>query len=187
MRVSHFFPYWYVLWYITVFANSTLNWIDEPQTIQHYSSLPNLWEDSFQSGWQDTKKIIVEVKCTSQRSSTQLFACPSSYIFSQCFAPPPSLWSLFSFAVLKFRPLATFSWNRICLSFQYSTHKRDKNRRKLQKCFNFLGLRLSSKYRCIRRYWCYEIQMYEIVFWLTQLPGPCFYPRNVFLRLHIFS
>ena len=68
---------------------------------------------------------------------------------------PPSLWSLFHFAVLKFlfRPFAAFLLNRICFSFQYSTHK---NRRNLQKCFNILGSWLSSKYRCMKPSWCYE-------------------------------
>ena len=31
-----------------------------------------------------------------------------------------------------------------------------------------------------------NFQTYGIVFWLTQLPGPYFCPRNAFLRLHVF-
>ena len=30
-----------------------------------------------------------------------------------------------------------------------------------------------------------NFQTYGIVFWLTQLPGLCFYPRNAFRRLHV--
>ena len=30
-----------------------------------------------------------------------------------------------------------------------------------------------------------NFQTCGIVFWLTQLAGPCFYPRNAFLRLHV--
>ena len=93
----------------------------------------------------------------------------------------------FRFAVLKFifRPFATFSLNRICFPFQCSTHK---NRRNLQKCFNFLGSRLSSNYRCIRRSWCYEFS--DVWNRFLAHPAPwfmIFFPRNAFLRLHVFS